>query len=435
MLLLNLIFLINIAIADGQNSYTLSEFIGMGLEKNFSLQIARNRQEISDNNFTKGNAGYLPSLDLSTRQSGVVNSSRQSFEDGSTGTNRGIYNSTTNAGINLDWAIFSGFRVQTTYNRLEELKLQGELSTKLAIESFIAQTVSEYYNYIQQMRQLNNLIYAVTLSKERYRIDEERYLIGSGSRLQMLQSRVFLNADSSRLSRQYEVLRASKIHLNELMGAEDFDILMEVRDSIIIVNAELNYEDLLNSINTQNTSLLLAASNQTISEYDRKIIASRTYPFVNLNTGYDYTLNTNQTGNLNYQQTLGLNYGITAGINIFDGYNRRRELSNAAIEINNTRISYQQILQEVKADLMTIFKTYQNNLRLLELEIENLGTAKENMEIAFERYMLGDLAGIEMREVQQSLLEAEERLLSIQFQTKLAEISLMQISGRIMEYL
>jgi hypothetical protein len=34
-----------------------------------------------------------------------------------------------------------------------------------------------------------------------------------------------------------------------------------------------------------------------------------------------------------------------------------------------------------------------------------------------------------------SLLEAEERLLSIQFQTKLAEISLLQISGRIMEYI
>ncbi|MFO7369122.1 MAG: TolC family protein, partial [Bacteroidales bacterium] len=52
-----------------------------------------------------------------------------------------------------------------------------------------------------------------------------------------------------------------------------------------------------------------------------------------------------------------------------------------------------------------------------------------------ERYKLGSLSGLELREVQQSLLEAEERLLSIQYQTKLAEISLLQISGRIMEYL
>ena len=60
--------------------------------------------------------------------------------------------------------------------------------------------VSGYYNYIQQVQLANNLKYAVTLSKERLRIDEDRYLLGSSSKLQVLQSRVYLNADSSRLS-------------------------------------------------------------------------------------------------------------------------------------------------------------------------------------------------------------------------------------------
>jgi len=62
-------------------------------------------------------------------------------------------------------------------------------------------------------------------------------------------------------------------------------------------------------------------------------------------------------------------------------------------------------------------------------------TAEENLEIALERYKLGNLSGLELREVQQSLLEAEERLLSIQYLTKIAEISLLQISGSIMDYL
>ena len=49
--------------------------------------------------------------------------------------------------------------------------------------------------------------------------------------------------------------------------------------------------------------------------------------------------------------------------------------------------------------------------------------------------MLGDLSGIEMREAQHSLLEAEERLISVEYDTKLCEISLMQISGKISELL
>jgi hypothetical protein len=42
---------------------------------------------------------------------------------------------------------------------------------------------------------------------------------------------------------------------------------------------------------------------------------------------------------------------------------------------------------------------------------------------------------ISMREAQKSLLDAEERLLTATYNTKLCEISLMQISGRINEYL
>jgi outer membrane protein, adhesin transport system len=434
LLLLNLV-LLNIASVAGQEKYSLSEFISLGLENNYSLQIARNRQEISENNFTLGNAGFFPVLDLSLRHSGNLLTTRQSFADGGSATGSGILNTTTNAGLNLGWNLFSGFRVQTTYRRLEELMIQGELSTRIAIENFIAQTASEYYNYIQQSRQLSNLAYALSLSKERYRIDEERYLIGSGSRMQLLQSRVFLNADSSRLSRQHEVLRASQIRLNELMGADEFDFLLGPSDTMINVNPDLHYDDLLYDTQQENAGLLLAAGNQVISEYDRELIRSRTYPFIILNSGYGYTINTFQAGNLNHQQSTGMNYGLTFGINLFDGFNRRRELSNASIEINSRELSYNQLLQETRADLMTIYKVYENNLRLLKLEHENLETARENMEIGFERYRLGALAGIELREVQQSLLEAEERLLAIQYQTKLAEISLLRISGRIMEYI
>ena len=91
--------------------------------------------------------------------------------------------------------------------------------------------------------------------------------------------------------------------------------------------------------------------------------------------------------------------------------------------------------QAVKADFDNIWHAYSNNLEILQLEEENLVTAKLNHEIAMERYMLGDLSGIEMREAQKSLLDAEERLLTAQYNAKLCEISLLQISGRILEYM
>jgi outer membrane protein TolC len=77
--------------------------------------------------------------------------------------------------------------------------------------------------------------------------------------------------------------------------------------------------------------------------------------------------------------------------------------------------------------------SYRNNLELWSLEKENLATARENYEIAIERYKLGDLSGIELREAQNNLLNAEERRSISEYNTKLCEISLLQLSGQIMQ--
>ena len=126
----------------------------------------------------------------------------------------------------------------------------------------------------------------------------------------------------------------------------------------------------------------------------------------------------------------GFNGGITIGFNIFDG-NRRREKRNASLAIRNAQLEREQLEQGLRADLSNLWQAYRNNIRLLNLERQNLIAAKENHEIAKERYLLGDLSGIEMREAQKSLLDAEERILSAEYDTKMCEISLLQISGKV----
>jgi adhesin transport system outer membrane protein len=417
-----------------QELYDLNRCITTGLEKNFSILIARNLQEISSNNYTVGNAGFLPSLDLSSRYGGTLNNTTQTLAAGGENVIKGEHNTSGNAAATLGWSIFQGFSAHTNYKKLNELKIVGELNTQMAVEDYIAGIVSEYYFYIQQLRLYHNLAYAVSLSRERARIDEERYLLGASSKLQLLQSQVYLNADSSRYAQQNEVLRASQVRINELMASDNLGENIVLKDSMILINAGLLYDSLLIETQQLNTSLQIARKNQTISGFDYKIIAARTYPYLNFSSGYSYSWNTYEKNTFKNQQVDGANYGLTLGVNLFDGFNKRREKANARIEIDNKQYQYQQVDQQVKADLITIYFAYQNNLLLLKLEEQNLKTAGENLAIALERYKLGNLSGLELREVQQSLLSAEERLLLVQYRVKLAEISLLQISGRIMEY-
>lgn len=431
---LSLFILSSFSAVEAQKVYSLNDCIGIGLESNFSILVAKNNEVISANNYTKGNAGYLPSIDLSSRYGGTLNNTTQNLADGTQNTVTGAHNTTANTGLSLGLTIFDGFNVQTTYKKLDELKQIGALNTQMEVENLVTNIVSSYYNYIQQVQNLVNLKYAVTLSKERLRIDEQRYLLGSNSKLQVLQSRVYLNADSSSLSRQYEVVRAAQVNLNVLMALDDVGAEFIAQDSTIAVNNQLLYEKLLEETLAGNTSLQIASKNKIISEYDYKLIESRSYPYVSFYTGYSYNLNAYSTGTYDNQITKGMNYGLNLGINLFDGYNQKRNRLNSTIEVKNKELKYLEVEQSVKADLITIYHAYSNNLRLIRLEEQNLLTAAENLEIALERYKLGSLSGIELREVQKSLLDAKESLLSIQYQTKLAEISLELISGKIMKY-
>jgi outer membrane protein TolC len=426
-------FILNIA--TGQEVYDLSRCIQSGLERNFALQVVRNNEETTDNNFNRGNAGMLPSVSSTNRFGGNVNSTTKNFEDGTESTSNGIHNNSASAGIDLGINIFSGFRVKHIYQKLGVLNEMGGLNTQMSVENLVAQIVSEYNYFIQQFTLYKNLAYAVSLSRERVRIDEQRYMLGGASKLELLQSLVYLNADSSRYARQKEVIRTSQIRMNKLMASENLGEIIVLQDTVIQINENLLYDELLSLTLENNTSLQVASKNQLVSELDYKIIKSRTYPYLSVSSGYGYSYNAYGSGDLLNQNVRGMNYGITLGIDIFDGFNLKREKSNALLEIENRNINYQKVEQEIKADLLTIYYAYENNLRLLRLEEQNLEVARENLEIALERYKLGNLAGLELREVQKSLLDAEERLISVKYQTKLAEISLLQISGGIMNYM
>ncbi|MDD4426053.1 MAG: TolC family protein, partial [Mariniphaga sp.] len=116
-----------------QEIFDLSRCVSTGLEQNFSVKVARNREEISVNNYTRGNAGFLPSVTTTNRFGGNVTSTTQNMNNGSKKTSSGIHNTTGSAAVNLDMPIFRGFSVQTTYQKLNELKQLGELNTQMAM--------------------------------------------------------------------------------------------------------------------------------------------------------------------------------------------------------------------------------------------------------------------------------------------------------------
>ena len=422
-------------ITEAEGSVTLQECLSRGLENNFSIRMVKNRQETAANNATRANAGMLPAVDLSASYSGDLRSTRTtSRATGVTTTERGSNDGTIDAGIDLNWTIFDGFSVWTNYKQLQLLKEQGELQTRITIEDYVASLTAEYYNYIQQKIRLKNFRYAMSLSRERMRIVEVRYHIGNFSRLDYLQAKVDFNADSAQYMKQREVLNSSRIKLNELMTNHDVSALIGIRDTAIDVNPDLQYDELWQATLAANASLLMADKNTEVVRADYKKIMSRDYPYVRLNAGYGYTLNRYELSSTKKRDSWGLNAGITVGFNLFDG-KRKMQKRNAQLAIEYAELEREDLKLSLKSDLSDLWQAYRNNWQVMLMERQNLVAARENYEYANLRYMKGDLSGFEMREAQQSLLDAEERLLVSEYDTKMCEISLLQLSGKVLAYL
>ena len=417
----------------GQALYpvSLEDCIETGLQNNYSVRIMRNLEQVAKNNATRGNAGQLPTVGLSASYGGTNYSNTYNYPDG-TQTKSASLNNNIQAGLDVNWTLFDGFGIRANYRKLQELKLQGELDMRLTLEDFVASVTSEYFHLIRQRIRLRNLYRSVTLSRERLRIVQESFHIGAASGLDYQQAQVDFNADTSDYLAQTELVRKSVINLNRLLALDDIERKTVPADSAIIFNALLDRDKLWDRALTNNTSLLIAMSDQTVSELDLQRVQSRNYPYLKINAGYGYRNYWYTNGTYKDNNQLGPSLGASMGFTLFDAGNRRREQMNARLDIENSQLRQAQIENSLKADLASLWMAYQNNLEMWNIEKSNLVVARSNFEIAMERYRLRELSGIELREAQLSLLQSEERLSTVEYNIKICEISLLMLSGDIL---
>ncbi|MNL36071.1 outer membrane channel protein [compost metagenome] len=178
-----------------------------------------------------------------------------------------------------------------------------------------------------------------------------------------------------------------------------------------------------------NPDLQNAFISKKIAELSLKQVKGQRYPVVALNGGYEFQKSTSPTGFNTQTRSNGLTYGLTASMNIFNGFLQRQNERNAKIGINSSELTLNKTKQDITAQLISTFQSYSTNLDLLKIEKNNVDIAKQNLDITLEKYRLGSISPLELREAQKNSIDAVTRYLEAQYQAKLTEISLKEISG------
>jgi outer membrane protein len=419
------------SMANAQQMLTLEDAIAAALKKNYDILLTRNDSISYALDRSYAYAAFLPRVNATATRTFITNAQKQELSNGTKRDTSGIRSNNTNASVVLSWTLFDGLKMFATREKLMEFEQLGTLTVKDQVVNSVAQVVNNYYDIVRQKQQLKAIEEQISIDEERVKLADKKLSVGLGSKPELLQARVDLNADKAQQITQQTLIAQLREQLNRLIGFETHAVY-EVTDSIPL-NTSLQYGTLQTNLENTSTSLLVAKKNIDIAELVVKERKADLWPILQFNSAYNFSRTENKavinTFTPLFNQNRGLNYGLGLTVPIFNGFNARRLIRQGQLDVQYLQLTYNNQRSLVDVGLSNAFKGYELQKRLLALEEDNINLAKENVAIALERFRQGVSTFLELREAQKSLADAYNRLIAARYGTKVAETELLRLKG------
>jgi len=426
-----LILLLLLPILLKAQSFSVEEAVATALKNNYDIRLLRNDSMVYalDNKYAY--AALLPSVNGQATQLFNNYDQKQKLSDGSLRERNGIKSGNTNASVNLNWTIFDGLKMFATKDKVEAYTQYGTLALQSQISTTVSEVINTYYEIVREKEQLQAIEEQMILNEERVKQAENKLNTGLGAKPELLQAKVDLNAQKAAKIKQNVRAEQLKQHLNLLMAVAP-ETNYDVADSIPI-DKTLNVSEILSKAENTNPEIILARKEIDIAQITLKEKKADQYPVVNLNAAYNFSRYNNLTVINDFtplqNRNIGFNYGISTYIPLFNGFNVKRQIKEAKLDLDYKNILYDFRKDQTKTAVVNAYKEYKLQISVLQLEEENILLAKENVYISSERFRLGVTGSLELRETQKSLEDAYNRLIAARFATKVAETELLRLKG------
>lgn len=426
-----LLFFTWVMVAAAQSPLKLEDAIRKGLEHNYQILLVKKDSLLLSNDATAGNAGMLPSLTLNGSASGSSNNINQKFATGLEVNRTGVGSSATGANIALAWTLFDGFKMFATLDKLQEIEARGEMLVRQQMEETVAQIIAAYFNIARQQQLQRSLEDLIAIYEERVKIAETRLEAGNGSKADVLQAKIDLNEQKSNLLKQQTLVENGVSELNILLGNEAGTTLLVSEE--FELKKGVTEGDAVNDMKQKSASFRLLESDIRIAGLQKKEALSLNYPRIGVQAGYAFNRNSSQAGFALLNQSNGLNYGVNFTWNLYGGGMARRGVEDARVMESMAKIRYEKLLKEQQEKLIQAGTSYRAAVALLSLESQTDSLAEENVSIMMERFALGQSTSLELKDAQNSLLNARIRLANARYDAKISETELLKIRGRLLE--
>ena len=416
-----------------QEMLTLSQCLQMAVDNNLSLQ--KNRNEIAKGKYSisENQAKLLPQINAVAQLNDNF-TPPVSVTDGSAYGK--LYNVTktlqynASAGLQLQMPLYN----QMVYTAIDIAKIADQLnklSYEKAREDLIMQTAKMYYmaqNTSEQIRLVNDNI---------KRLEELRDITQA-----FYDNQMSLEVDLKRVNLNIENLTVQRDNAAAMLE-QQYTMLKYVIDypadkNIKVTDVNPNQIETVKAdgLNVNLYELQLLQQKKELTQKQIKLAKDGYLPSVSLTGSLMYSAFTDKiehwihSGDSNHWYgSNGL--GIQLRVPVFDGFEKRSKIRKAKVEAESARIGYEDALKGMQANYVNAVSEVNNSQRNYKKQLDNYVLAQDVYNVTADQYKEGVTSMTAVLQDEMRMSEAMNNYLNAYYRYKVANLSLLKLTGQL----
>lgn len=418
-----------------QETLTLSQCLEMAVSNNLSLQISRNEIAKGKHTISENRAKLLPQIN-------AVAQLNDNFTPPVSVTDGTAYGKPYNVTKTLQYNASAGVQLQMPlYNQMvltavDIAKIADRLtrlSYEKAREDLIVQTAKTYYmvqNTQEQIRLVNDNIKRLEelrdITKAFY--DNQMTLEVDVKRVNFNIENLTVQRDNAvaMLEQQYTMLK----YIIDYPAEQQMRVTEMSPDNIEEVKAS--------GLNTGLYELQLLEQKKSLAAKQTRLAKDGWIPSVSLTGNLMWTAFTDKFTNWfhagesnHWYGSNGL--GIQVRIPVFDGFDKRSKIRKAKVDEENARLGYENALKGMQANYVNAVCEVDNSQRTYRKQRDNYTLAQEVYNVTADQYREGVASMTAVLQDEMRMSEAMNNYLTACFRYKVANLSLMKLTGKLSE--
>jgi outer membrane protein len=405
---------------------TRAQALRTGSAGNFALQEAAASQESAEAGMDAARGALLPGLGLTstfTRVGPNLAGDPRTSSAVSVAPDQQWSNAFQLSWSVLNFGALGTWRSQAATADAARIHSQGQTVQLLAAIDLA------YHDVVRQQALLGTQRQELDLSRARRDIAKAHREIGISSALELMQAQLAVDADSSALLSQETAFDLSRRNLDAMMGRGprgDFRV-----EDTILVDDPGSFERILSEARAHQSGLAEASAKaRALRAQANAAAASAIAPVVSLYTTYTFFDRWHDQNPPSDVYAQGMVYGVQATWSLFSGGSQIAQSRSARALARSAELAAADSALQLEKSVVQGWAAWTRARAALELGSKDDALADSTLALAMAQYKVGAISGIDLRQAQESALQAKTLHVTTRWNARSAELQLLVLAGR-----